>query len=173
MSGCDTVSGFRGKGKKSFYQTWNVFKEVTEIFVKLSRFPVNLEENDIQMLDKFILLLYDKSASTETVNATRKFLFMHKSTQFDSLPPTLAALIQHIFRAVYQASIIWGQALEQQPVYLSPKHWGWKINDEGTWDIHWTELSAISDNCSELCKYACKKDCGPRCSCKSQICIAL
>ena len=34
FSGCGTVSGFRGKGKKLFYQTWNVFKEVTEIFVK-------------------------------------------------------------------------------------------------------------------------------------------
>ena len=42
------ASGFRGKCKKSFFQTWNVFQEVTETFVKLSKFPVNLEVNDIE-----------------------------------------------------------------------------------------------------------------------------
>ena len=78
FSGCDNVSGFRGKCKKSFFQTWNVFQEITETFVKLSKFPVNLEENDIEMLEKFIVLLYDKSSSTETVDAARKLFLMHK-----------------------------------------------------------------------------------------------
>ena len=162
----DNVSGFKGKGKKSFYQTWSVFPEITETFVRLSQFPVCLEEKDIQILEKFIALLYDKSSTTESVDTTRKLLFMHKNTQFDFLPPTFAALKQHISRAVYQASIIWGQALEQEPVFSCPKNWGWKINADGSWDIHWTELSAISDVCSELCKCACKTSCGSRCSCK-------
>ena len=118
------------------------------------------------MLEKLIVLLYDKSSSPETVNAARKLLFMHKNAYFDSLPPRLAALIQHISRAVYQASIVWAQALKQKPVYLSPENWGWIRNAEGYWDIYWTELSAISDVCSELCKFACEKDCGARCSCK-------
>ena len=60
------------KAKNHFFQSWNVFQEITETFVKLSKFPVNLEENDIEMLEKFIVLLYDKSASTETVDAARK-----------------------------------------------------------------------------------------------------
>ena len=47
FSGCDTVSGFRGKGKKSFLNTWNVFPEITETFHKLSQFPVSIEEADI------------------------------------------------------------------------------------------------------------------------------
>ena len=166
LSGCDNVSGFKGKGKKSFYQTWSVFPEITETFVRLSQFPVCLEEKDIQILEKIIALLYDKSSTTESVDTTRKLLFMHKNTQFDFLPPTFAALKQHISRAVYQASIIWGQALELEPVFSCPKNWGWKINADGSWDIHWTELSAISDVCSELCKCACKTSCGSRCSCK-------
>ena len=118
------------------------------------------------MLEKFITLLYDKSSSTETVDAARKLLFMHKNIPFESLPPTSAALMQHVLRAVYQASIVWGQALEQQPVYLSPEKWGWKSNSNGNLDIHWTALSAISNVCSELCKCACRKGCGAKCSCK-------
>ena len=47
FSGCDTVSGFRGKGKKSFLQTWNVFPEITETFAKLSRFQVSVSDTDI------------------------------------------------------------------------------------------------------------------------------
>ena len=45
FSGCDTVSGFRGKGKKSFFSAWNVFPEITDTFCKLSRFPVDFEDD--------------------------------------------------------------------------------------------------------------------------------
>ena len=115
------VSGFRRRVKKVFYQTWSVFPEINETFVRLSQFPVCLEEKDIQILEKFIVLLYDKSSTTESLDATGKLLFMHKNSQFDFLPPTFAALMQHISRAVYQASIIWGQAFEQEPVFSCPK----------------------------------------------------
>ena len=47
FSGCDTVSGFRNKRKKSFLQTWNVFPDITDTFAKLSRFPVTVEDTDI------------------------------------------------------------------------------------------------------------------------------
>ena len=45
FSGCDTVSGFRGKGKKSFFSAWNVFPEITDTFCKLSQFPVDFEDD--------------------------------------------------------------------------------------------------------------------------------
>ena len=113
--------------KKSFFQTWNVSQEVTQTFVNLSKFQVNLEKNNIEMLEKFIILLYDKSSSTKTVGGAKKLLFIHKIIHCEPLPPTSAALMQHVWRAVYQASIVWGQALEQQPEYLSPENWGLKI----------------------------------------------
>ena len=47
FSGCDTVSGFRYKKKKSFLQTWNVFPEVTNTFQKLSRNTNTIEDVDI------------------------------------------------------------------------------------------------------------------------------
>ena len=47
FSGCDTVSGFRGKGKKYFLQTWNVLPDITETFAKPSRFQVSIRDTDI------------------------------------------------------------------------------------------------------------------------------
>ena len=39
FTGCDVVSGFRGKGKKSAWLTWDVCDDVTETFKKLSHCP--------------------------------------------------------------------------------------------------------------------------------------
>ena len=39
FTGCDTVSAFRGKGKKSAWQAWSVFEEATEVFRGLSYMP--------------------------------------------------------------------------------------------------------------------------------------
>ena len=48
FTGCDVVSGFRGKGKKSAWQTWNVCEEVTETFKKLSNCPQEVSNDDLQ-----------------------------------------------------------------------------------------------------------------------------
>ena len=47
FSGCDTVSGSRGKGKKSLFNTWKILPEITDTFFKLSQFPAFIEEIDI------------------------------------------------------------------------------------------------------------------------------
>ena len=36
--GCDVVSAFRGKRKKTAWQAWDVFPEVSPVFKKLSQF---------------------------------------------------------------------------------------------------------------------------------------
>ena len=46
LSGCDTVSAFRNKGKKSFFQTWEVFPEITDTFYNLSNYPIEMTEKD-------------------------------------------------------------------------------------------------------------------------------
>lgn len=66
-----------------------------------------------------------------------------KNTQFDSLPPTHAALKYYTLRTAYQAGIVWGQSLEQKTVIHSPELWGWQKSSERSWDIYWTHLSAM------------------------------
>ena len=166
ISGCDIVSAFKNKGKKSFFQTWEIFPEITSTFVKMSTYPLSFAEEDEQRIEQFIVLLYDRSSTSFDVDMTRKKLFSQKNSLFDNIPPTSAALKYHIRRAAFQASIIWGQALEEVPDQHCPEQWGWKKNTDGVFEIYWTDLSAISESCAELCKCGCKKQCSGKCSCK-------
>jgi len=47
VTGCDVVSGFRSRGKKSAWQTWNVCEDVTETFKKLSNCPQEVSDDDL------------------------------------------------------------------------------------------------------------------------------
>ena len=38
-TGCDQTSAFAGKGKKTAWETWKVFDEVTQSFESLSNLP--------------------------------------------------------------------------------------------------------------------------------------
>jgi len=55
------VTGFRGKGKKSAWQTWTVCEDVTETFKKLSNCPQEVSDDDLQKLENFVVLMYDRS----------------------------------------------------------------------------------------------------------------
>ena len=57
----------------------------------------------MSMLEIFVVLMYDKTSDQVSVNA-RKLLFTQKSHSLENLPPTQAALVQHIKRAIYQAN---------------------------------------------------------------------
>ena len=164
FSGCDTVSAFRGKGKKSAWQTWDVCPEVSDVFSKLSRFPTQIDEEDTKTLEKFVVHMYDRSSSTECVDEARLELFSRKQRSYEAIPPTRAALVQHIRRAAYQSGCIWSQALECQLKEESPAKWGWK-QEENYWEILWSELPTIAKSCQELTKCQCKTPCCGRCKC--------
>ena len=72
LSGCDTLSAFRNKSKKTFYNTWTVFPEITDCFVKLSTYPFTIEETDMKLIELFIVLVYVKSSIDDNVDITRK-----------------------------------------------------------------------------------------------------
>ena len=62
-----------------------------------------------------------RSNATDSIDVARLELFTRKQRSNDSIPPTQAALIQHIKRAAYQAGFIWGQAtiyVEWKPTAL-------------------------------------------------------
>ena len=58
FTGCDVVSAFRGKGKKSACQTGDVFDEVTETFSNVSQFPTEVTDADLKTLERFVVLVY-------------------------------------------------------------------------------------------------------------------
>ena len=96
FTGCDTVSVFRGKGKRSAWQTWDVYPEASDVFTKLGCYPTQVEEEDTERLEKIVVMMYDRSSSTEAVDDAWLELFARKQRSYAAIPPTRGALVQHI-----------------------------------------------------------------------------
>ena len=63
LTGCDTTSAFRGKGKKSAWQAWQAFSEVTETFQYLADHPfehLSAESGHFRKIERLIVILFDK-----------------------------------------------------------------------------------------------------------------
>ena len=168
LTGCDTVSFFGGKSKKTSWNTWKFYDLVTPAFCALAATPsTECIEQWLPLLERFVVLLYDRTSSLEHVNEARKELFTKKSRTIDRLPPTQAALIQHIKRAAYQAGHCWAQVMIAAPELPSPGDWGWKRKDQGCgWEAFWTALPEATQACRELICCGCKKECRGRCKCQ-------
>jgi hypothetical protein len=164
FSGCDTVSSFAGRGKKTVWDIWMAFPIVTSAFCILASNPSNVEDQ-LHLLERFVVLLYDRTSNEEKVNEARKKLFSQKGRPMDGLPPTQAALIEHTKRAAYQAGYVWAQMFLPNPMLPSPAQWGWLKTIEGEWEVKWTTLPEASRACRELLKCGCKKGCKKQCKC--------
>ncbi|KAG7172794.1 hypothetical protein Hamer_G007036 [Homarus americanus] len=161
ITGCDTVIARRQPGRA----TCNAFPEVTTAFLSLASTPSELPDGVLSTLERFIVLLYDRTSTCCDVNVLRKKLFSGKSRSLEDLPPTRAALEQHIKRAAYQAGHIWGQAAIAFVSLPSPCDWGWMKSDDELEPL-WTTLSEVSKSCHELISCGCRKQHGGKCRCK-------
>ena len=100
FTGTDTTSAFRGRGKKTAWSTWEHFSDVTEAFMFMANnpfYPVDAQAVHFKKLEHFTVLMYDKSAYTESVNDVRRSLFTKKSRSFEHLPPTQVSNALHYF----------------------------------------------------------------------------
>ncbi len=71
FTGCDAVSAFHGKGKKSAWLTWGVCEEVSETFTRLSHCLIGVSDADLQKLETFVVLMYDRSSASTGVDEAR------------------------------------------------------------------------------------------------------
>jgi len=155
FTGCDTVSAFGGRGKKTAWNTWKTFPDVNKAFENLLLMEDDISQSSMSLLERFVVLLYDRTSDLVKVNDARKWLFTQRSRSLENIPPTQAALRQHIKRASYQANC-WNMALTLIPELPSPKDWGWWKDDTG-WHPIWTTLPEASVSCHELIHCGCKK----------------
>ncbi|CAH3168150.1 unnamed protein product, partial [Porites evermanni] len=109
--GFDTVSCFGGRGKKTALEAWKSYPDVTDAFLALAHKPLEVSSRCVEHLERFVVLMYDRTSSKTSVNDARKQLFAQKGRTLDAIPPTRAALVEHAKRAAYQAGHCWGQAL--------------------------------------------------------------
>lgn len=164
ITGCDTVSFFCGRGKKTAYETWKAFPAVTPVFCKLATNPQTVSDQDMAELERFVVLLYSRTCPNSRVNDARQTLFAQSSRTLENIPPSQAALAEHMKRTTFQAGFIWGQALVPIPVLPSPCEWGWTRNDY-RWTPVWTSLPEASRSCHELIHCGCRKSCRGLCKC--------
>lgn len=165
FSGCDTVSSLSSVGKKTAWEVWKSLPEITEVFQRLSATPDEVTEADLKELERYVVLLYSRTSQLTDVNEARKHLFSYCNRNLENIPPSRAALLQHVKRAAYQAGYVWGQTLEANPTLPSPSEWGWKLDSERIWVPLWSTLPEASKGCRELITCACKKRCTGRCQC--------
>ena len=169
FTGCDTTSGFFGKGKKSAWDAWKSYPEVTQAFLYVATHPhttLTVEDQPFKLFERFCIVLYHKTSTLESINECRRELFCQNNKTMETIPPTQDALLQHCKRVMYQAGIWTTSDIDQQRT-PSPEGWGWTL-DGDKWLPVWTTQPVVSKACSELVKCACKSDkgCGARCSCK-------
>jgi len=176
-TGSDFTSSFYGVGKKTAWAKWMGQPDVTAAFKYMASSPAELPEWVLNALELFAVHLYAPdliARGITTVNAARYDQFYYKGKDFDHIPPTKDALLQHSLRATYIGGHVWGQALIRCPELPDPSSWGWqKENDK--WVPVWVTLPSISQKLKSLNRCGCKVACKPPCKCftGSQKCTSL
>ena len=61
LTGCDTVSFFEGRGKKTAWDVWDVFPELTPALKELNALPQEIDHSNssLVVIERFVLFLYD------------------------------------------------------------------------------------------------------------------
>ena len=171
FTGCDCVSSFFGRGKRTAWEAWRCLPDVTGAFQQIMKYPfcsISEESGLFKLLEHFTVIIYDKTSNLKSVNKCRRTLFCQRGKSMENIPPSKAALLQHAKRAIYQAGI-WATADQSQDDLPSPAFWGWTMSC-GTWKPYWTSLQHASKACRELIRCGCKtsEGCVPvaaKCSC--------
>ena len=158
FTGCDTVSAFGGRGEKTAWDTWNVYPEVTEAFEELTKMHGNL--TDKAQIERFVILMYDRTSDVLEINKARKELFTKKSRSLENLPPTQAALKEHRKRASLQGQS-WIKATELDQRLPNPGDFRWSKDQDG-WQSVWTTLPQAQQSCYKLIQCSCRRACSGR-----------
>ena len=74
LTGCNTVSFFTGRGKKTAWDIWGVFPEITSTLLTLSSLPEVVDDASLAVIKHFVILLYDHTSNLAKVNEARQEL---------------------------------------------------------------------------------------------------
>ena len=89
-TGCDVVSAFRVKGKSTAWQKWDVYPEATVVFANLSTYPPVIGDEEKKVLERFVILMYDKSSTATDIDSVRLDLFARKQRAYDAIHTSTA-----------------------------------------------------------------------------------
>ena len=162
LSGCDSVSAFYSKGKKTFFKLLKNNPEYCAPLKSLGEaFEVDVSTR--RSIETFICRLYGEE--TNSINEARYKIFCSPSrTSQSNLPPTQDELDLHISRACYQTAI-WRRAKETTINAPLPQGHGWHM-EKGELKVKWmNQQPAPADVLMDMfcrCKTGCQSR---RCQC--------
>ena len=79
LTGCDTVSFFSGRGKKTAWDVWNLFPKLTPVLKALLMLPEEIDDTCMDVIERFVILLYGRTSSRSKVNEVRQELFSRRA----------------------------------------------------------------------------------------------
>ena len=105
---------------------------VQQTMTELTNKPQVFSEDSFHMqnLEKFTFRLYSKDCSLTAINDARRQMFCQKLMSLERIPPTRAALVQHVKWTPLVSAFIWGICLNREINLPSPKKNGWDWNDQ-------------------------------------------
>ena len=123
----------------------------------------------MQRLERFHVIMYSKSGSAATVNdgePGEAATVLTWPTLLEAIPPSQAALLEHLKRSILQACFIWRQAATCHQVVPNFSAWGWKFDERSQqWVPFWTTLADASKEYALLLHCGCKKAYRGHCKC--------
>lgn len=162
FSGCDTVSAFAGKGKKTTVKSLLADKNLSSlanIFYKKNANKKDIAENGLQL----IKTIYKCKKENVTLNKLRFYNYqaatVKSSFKLEKLPPTEDAAKQHCYRTYYQLQIWLGNK-------LTAMDWGWKQQQHGIMP-KFTDNELIPEILLKTICCSCETGCSSKkCSCR-------
>ena len=125
--------------------------------------PSEVSEGSRSLIERFMVLMYDRTSECMDVNDARKHLFS-KSRTLENNPSTQAALKEHIKRTCFQVNL-WNQSLVLDQKIPEPSDWGWRKESTGWWQPFWTAFAEAAKSCHELIRCNCQKGFTGWCTC--------
>lgn len=164
FTGSDTTERIAGKGKQT---CWKIFKkgnkDILKAFAQLGQTLIPSTEV-VKGLEEFVCLLFAPKLNIKDVGQLRWHLFK-KKVEAEKLPPTKAALTEHILRAHYQA-MIWLLADAPNLNLPSSTKYGWN-EENNQYMPKVSELPPAPTAVIELVKCGCGKS---RCLTEASAC---
>lgn len=85
------TSSFAGHGKRLAWAVWSSFPELTAALLRISQMPTEIDAVSFETIERFIILLYDRTSTSTSVDDARKHLFTKKGRSLEAKPPTRAS----------------------------------------------------------------------------------
>ena len=62
ITGCDTTSASQGRGKKTAWEAWDVYPDVTDPFLEVIKnpfIPLTIDYSTLAAIERFVVIMYD------------------------------------------------------------------------------------------------------------------